>query len=277
MAGNVDAPPPPEPTAAPGGRSGTDEPWAGWVAVVTGASRGIGAGLAARFAERGLALGLCARSAPAVPAGAGARTLVASVDVTDGTAVEDFADAVVDRFGRIDLWVNNAGVLAPIGPLRAAPADQLEAHVRINVVGVLLGSRAYARHVRSRPGGGALVNISSGAATNPYAGWAAYCGAKAAVDQLTRVVAIEEADAGLRALAVAPGVVDTDMQAAIRATPREDFPSLDRFLGLAKDDAFNSPAWVADRILDLAVGATPEGADGARDVVVRIPDEPRNR
>jgi NAD(P)-dependent dehydrogenase (short-subunit alcohol dehydrogenase family) len=241
------------------------------VAVVTGASRGLGAGLAARFAAHGLRLGLCARHDPGIPPGAEAVT--AALDVADAAAVEAFCGAVADRFGPIDLWVNNAGVIAPIAPLRDAPPDEVEAHVRTNVVGVLAGSRTYARHVRSRPGGGALVNVSSGAARSVYAGWAAYCASKAAVDQATRVIAVEEADAGLRALAVAPGVVDTDMQAAIRATPAAAFPAVDRFLGLAADGAFNSPAWVADHVLALALGPGPEGSG---DVVARVPDEPHH-
>ena len=201
---------------------------------------------------------------------------MASVDVTDETAVEDFADAVVDRFGRIDLWVNNAGVLAPIGPLRAAPADQLEAHVRINVVGVLLGSRAYARHVRSRPGGGALVNISSGASTNPYAGWAAYCASKAAVDHLTRVVAIEEADAGLRAPRGGAG----------RGRHRHAGRHPGHAAGRTSRRSTASSAWprttrsTARRgsptgFSTWRFGATTQSAGGGRDVVVRIPDEPR--
>jgi benzil reductase ((S)-benzoin forming) len=247
---------------------------AGKVAVVTGASRGIGAGLARRFAERGMALGLCARSVPPAPPGADGRVVAASVDVTDAAAVDAFAARVADALGPIDLWVNNAGALAPIGPLRDADPAALDTHVRTNVLGVLLGSRAYARHVRSRPRGGVLVNVSSGAATSVYAGWAAYCASKAAVDQLTRVVAVEEADAGLRALAIAPGVVDTDMQAAIRATPAERFPALDRFLALARENAFNSPDWVADEFLALVFG--PTGDDGAAAPVVRrIRDEPR--
>jgi NAD(P)-dependent dehydrogenase (short-subunit alcohol dehydrogenase family) len=242
---------------------------AGRVAVITGASRGLGAGLAARWAQAGLRLGLAARTEPAAPEGV--ESVTASVDVTDAEAVEHFCAAVAARFGRIDLWVNNAGVLEPIAPLRDADPAALRANVEVNVLGVLYGSATFARHVRSRAGGGVLVNITSGAATSPYAGWAAYCGSKAAVDQITRVVAEEEIEAGLRAYAVGPGIVDTAMQEAIRATPEERFPAVERFRGIARDGAFNSPAWVADHILGL-LAYPPSDLDL---VVLRVPDQPR--
>jgi len=245
---------------------------AGRVAVITGASRGLGAGLAAHFADAGLYLGLCARHRPHVTVGPGPETLSpwgAAVDVTDHAALADFAAMVVDRFGRIDLWVNNAGMLAPVRALADADPDEVARNININVVGVLNGSAAFARHVRARPGSGVLINISSGAGTTPYAGWAAYCASKAAVDQLTRVVALEESAHGLTAYSVAPGIVDTDMQATIRATAKEDFPEVDRFLQFAVDGSFNSPAWVAEHLLDLAFGAaSPE------QVTVRIPAQP---
>jgi NAD(P)-dependent dehydrogenase (short-subunit alcohol dehydrogenase family) len=245
---------------------------AGRVAVITGASRGLGAGLAARWAEAGLRLGLAARTEPAAPpAPEGVEVLTASVDVTDAEAVEHFGAAVAERFGRIDLWVNNAGVLEPIAPLRDADPAALRDNVEVNVLGVLYGSAAFARHVRSREGGGVLVNVTSGAATSPYAGWSAYCGSKAAVDQITRVVAKEEIEAGLRAYAVSPGIVDTAMQEAIRATPEERFPAVERFRGIARDGAFNSPAWVADHILGL-LAYPPTDLDL---VVLRVPDQPR--
>ena len=243
----------------------------GRVAVITGASRGLGEGMAARCAEAGMDLGLCARTEPAPPVGADpSRVVTAAVDVTDAAAVDRFTASVVGRFGRIDLWINNAGLLDPIGPLRDADPAAVAANVAVNVTGVLFGSGAFARHVRTRPGGGVLANISSGAATRPYAGWAPYCASKAAVDHATRVVAAEEADAGLRAYAVAPGVVDTAMQAAIRDTPAERFPTVERFLQMKRDDAYNSPAWVADHILALLTDPLPEET-----VVVRVPDEPR--
>ncbi len=238
---------------------------------MTGASRGLGAGMAIRLAAVGFGLGLCARRRPAPPEGAAdGRVVTAAVDVTDAGAVDRFCADVVARLGRIDLWVNNAGLLAPIAPLREADPGELRANVEANVLGVLYGSAAFARHVRSRPGGGTLVNISSGAATTPYEGWAAYCASKAAVDHATRVVAAEEADAGLRAFAVAPGVVDTEMQAAIRATPAERFPSVERFKEMKRAGAYNSPAWVADHIVALMDDSAPD-----RPLVQRVPDEPR--
>lgn len=245
------------------------------MAVVTGASRGIGAGLAAHFARRGLHLGLCARSAPVVPGGSDA--MAASVDVRDAAAVDAFAESVVGRFGRIDLWVNNAGVLGPIGPLADADPEALALHIDTNVLGVAHGSATFARHVRSRPGVGSLVNLSSGAATTPYRGWAAYCASKAAVEMLTEVVGLEERGSGLLAFAVAPGVVDTGMQALIRATPPEVFPDVDRFHRLRRDRSFASTDWVAgcilERCLDPATRWEPE--EGRGSVRFRVPDQPR--
>ncbi|MGO8871727.1 MAG: SDR family oxidoreductase [Acidimicrobiales bacterium] len=247
----------------------------GRVAVVTGASRGLGAGLARGFGDAGLHLGLCARSRPEAPTGADA--VVQSVDVTDPDAVDAFGAQVVDRFGRIDLWVNNAGVLAPIGPLADADPAALRHQLETNVLGVLHGTATFARHVRRRAGGGVLVNISSGAATKPYEGWAGYCASKAAVEMATEVVAREEAGSGLRAYALSPGVVDTDMQALIRATPPEDFPSVRRFHRIHTEGRFNSPAWISQFILERLledVSARGDGPD-ATGVRVRVPDEAR--
>ncbi len=234
--------------------------------MVTGASRGLGAGMAATFAEHGLRLGLCARTEPAAPQGSEAVT--ASVDVTDAADLDRFTSAVVDRFGRIDLWVNNAGVLEPIDFLADADAGALAHHVDVNVTGMLLGSRTFARHVREREGTGVLVNMTSGAARTVYEGLAAYCASKAAVDMATEVVAREEAAHGLLAYAVAPGVVDTGMQTLMRETPVERLPAAGRFVALKEAEAFNSPAWVARFLLDLA-----EGTVRPESVVMRVPDE----
>jgi benzil reductase ((S)-benzoin forming) len=214
------------------------------VVVVSGASRGLGKGLVDAFEAAGHQVRGFSRSS--------------GVDVTDAAAVERVAAEV----GPVDLWVNNAGVLGPIGPLVDADPTDVAHHLATNVLGVVHGTQAFLRH---RAPEGVLVNISSGAATQPYEGWAVYCASKAAVDMLTEVVARES---GVRAYAVSPGQIDTDMQAEIRATPADRFPSVERFHDLKRRGAFNSPEWVARQLLDLAFGDVrpPE-------VRWRIPDE----
>jgi NAD(P)-dependent dehydrogenase (short-subunit alcohol dehydrogenase family) len=252
----------------------------GRVAVVTGASRGLGAGLAVHFAVSGMHLGLCARHRPRLAVRtrptaqdghvvSSESPVLSAVDVTDRDALARFADAVVARFGRIDLWVNNAGLLGPIAPLALADGSEVARALEVNVIGVANGSSVFAAHVRERPGRGVLVNISSGAATKPYEGWAAYCASKAAVDQLTRVVALEEARHDLSAYAVSPGLVDTEMQVAIRGADAGWFPERERFRRVAAEHRFNSPGWVAEHILSMAFGSERPDA-----VTVRVPDQP---
>lgn len=239
----------------------------GKVAVVTGASRGIGAGIAEDWARRGLRLGVCARSAPVLPDGPD--VVAVRLDVREEKAVDGFVRRVAERLGPIDCWVNNAGVLDPIAPLRDVEAEDFRRHLDVNLTGVFLGTRAYVRHLRAHGRGGVLINISSGAARNAYAGWSAYCAAKAGVDRLTEVVQLEEEETGLRAHAVAPGVVDTDMQSLIRDTSPERFPALPRFLEMKREGTFNSVGFVAERLLAIAFdpASRPEG------VVVRLPSE----
>jgi NAD(P)-dependent dehydrogenase (short-subunit alcohol dehydrogenase family) len=228
----------------------TIESLAGKVAFISGASRGIGAGLAERFADAGLRLVLCSRTAPVLESGP--NVIARSFDVRDEAALDAIVQQAEADFGGIDLWINNAGVLDPIKPIRNIELDEFRQHIDINLVGVFLGSRCYVRHLRrlSRPG--VLINVSSGAAWKAYAGWGAYCAGKAGVERLTEVLAVEEAEIGLRAHSIAPGVIDTEMQATIRASSVEDFPEVERFHEMKRDATFNSVRYVADEFLAIA-------------------------
>ncbi|MEE8580922.1 MAG: SDR family NAD(P)-dependent oxidoreductase [Myxococcota bacterium] len=240
---------------------------AGRTAVITGASRGLGAALAADFASRGMRLGLFARSAPALAEGE--NIVAACVDVRDEKGVEAFAQRVAERFGAIDLWINNAGVLEPVEPLRDTESEAFREHIDINLCGVFIGTRAYLRHLHARDGEGVLINLSSGAAWHGYAGWSAYCASKAGVDRLTECVQLEEQGRGLRAFAVAPGVIDTDMQKLIRSCSPEDFPEVDRFLEMKREESFNSTRFVASQLLAIAFDPDHQ----ADEVVLRLADE----
>ena len=239
----------------------------GRCAVITGASRGIGAVLAEHFAAHGLSLGLCSRGAPALAASP--HVISERLDITDESAVEAFADSVVARFGAIDLWVNNAGVLDPIAPVRDVSTADFREHIDINLTGLFLGTRTFVRHLRARGGGGVLINVSSGAAWQAYEGWAAYCAGKAGVERLTEVVAAEEEASGLRAYSIAPGVVDTAMQELIRSCGPERFPAVDRFREMSANQSFNTAEFVARHF--LAIAFDPEAQPDS--VAVALPDE----
>lgn len=235
--------------------------------VITGASRGIGAGMAEEFARMGHQLALCARTCPTAPAGS--RNLCESVDVTDTEAMEAFATRVATELGPVDLWINNAGILGTIAPIRdLSPAD-FQQLMNINVLGVFNGSRSFIQHRRSIGGGGVLINISSGAALRGVAGWGAYCASKAAVDRFSEALAQEEADSHIQILSVAPGVVDTDMQANIRASSEENFPAVERFRQMKASNQFNTAPFVARELYAMAFDSTkhPEG------VVARVANE----
>lgn len=231
----------------------------GKTVVITGASRGIGAGIAKACLSHGMQISVCARQAPRLDSGKA--ILSSAADVSDGAAVQKLADATVEKFGSIDLWINNAGVLKPIAPLRNCTSEEVQRHIDINIMGVFHGMKSFINHLRSREGEGVLINISSGASTSPYAGWGPYCAGKSAVDMLTEVAHIEEAESGLRAYSVAPGIIDTDMQELIRSTDAEDFPDVQKFHDLKRDDAFSSLEFVAESLIKLAFDPAhrPEG------------------
>lgn len=236
------------------------------VVVVTGASRGIGAGVAARMLEIGLKVATCARGecAWAPPEDAASRWFHRSCDVTDEPAVEDFARQVETRLGPPDLWINNAGLLEPIGPARALDAAGFERLMAVNVTGALIGMKACLAVWARRGHRGTLVNISSGAASGAYRGWAAYCASKAALDHLTRVVALEEPEHRVHALA--PGIIETSMQETIRRQSEEDFPDVERFRELKRGGALSTPDAPVPALLRLAFGPRVE------DVVLDVRD-----
>ena len=191
--------------------------------------------------------------------------------MTDRAALERFADEVVARFGRIDLWVNNAGLLGDIRPLAEAdPAASRPARVEVNVNGTLHGSAVFAAHVRRRSGPGVLVNISSGAATTPYEGWGAYCASKAAVDQLTRVARAGGGRAtGCGPTPCRPGWSTPTCRWPSGPRTSATSPRSSASAALAVEHRFNSPAWVADHILAIAFGGQDPGQ-----VTVRVPEQP---
>ena len=237
------------------------------VAVITGASRGLGLGLAQFFLEQGLKLAVCSRTGCSIEPQENLYS--EELDVCDADALERFLQATVERFGPIDLWINNAGVLEPVKFVRDLDERELFDHLAVNVGGVFSGSRSFVNHRREYSGHGVLINISSGAALKGYAAWGAYCAGKAAVDRLSECIQLEEAEKGLRVYAVAPGVIDTNMQSKIRSFSENEFPMVNKFHDIKKNEAFNTPSFVAAKLLEIAFDETAR----PENVVVRLPSE----
>lgn len=236
--------------------------------IVTGGSRGLGLGLVTYFDSVGHRVATIGRS----PKPLLHETIIyLQGDVRSPQDHQLLIEQAHREFGPIDLWINNAGVLEPIKPVRELSVEELHSHLEINVGGVLIGSQTYIRYRRDYElKGGSLVNISSGASQKGYHGWGAYCAGKAAVDRLTETIALEEKQIGLIALSVAPGIIDTEMQTLIRQTPESIFPSRSRFIDLKNQNRFNSPEFVGDTILNWLRDTT---AQSNYEVMRRVPDQ----
>jgi len=186
------------------------------VAVVTGASRGIGAAIARALADNGYAVCLLARdgSAAALLAdeigASGGLAMSMSVDVTDEHLVGHGVDAVLSAWGRIDLLVNNAGSIEAELPLWEADADQWWSVITTNVRGPFLMTRAVVPHMIAA-GGGRIINLNSGAGTAEQAELSAYCASKSALARITGGTHLAGWAHGIRAFDLAPGIVRTDM------------------------------------------------------------------
>ncbi len=188
----------------------------GQVVIVTGAGRGIGEGIAARFAAESAKV-LLVDVLPEVEATAKRLGQVALVkNVADRGAGATIVQAVLEAFGRVDILVNNAGVG---GSKRLIDSDDalIDCIIDTNLSSMLRLTRAIVPHL-PKPGG-RIVNISSVFGLTGYPGTTAYAAAKAGVAQVTRQIAGELAPQGIRVNAVAPGVIDTAMTAAHRQNP----------------------------------------------------------
>ena len=191
----------------------TSSPLATKVAIVTGSSKGIGAGIAVRLAADGAAIIVnYARSAEDAEVvvrritGAGGRAVAVQADLALPGQAQQLVDAALAQFGRLDILVNNAGIYQP-DTLDTLSAESFDAHFNLNVRGLLLMTQAAARVM---PSGSAIVNISSGLAKSPYPMVHVYCATKGAVDTLTRSLALELGPRQIRVVGIAPGFVATE-------------------------------------------------------------------
>jgi len=228
----------------------SDNDQGGRIVLVTGGGHGIGRGIAEAFGATGAAVMVADRTmvaadevAAAITA-AGGTALAVALDVREAASVRTAVDHVVDRFGRVDVLVNNAGIY-PNTPFLEMAQAEWDAVFDTNVRGIFLVSQAVATAMVAQGRGGRIINISSGAAESGRAGASHYCSTKAAVNMLTRVMALELSPHGITVNAVAPGLIEV---------PDWDLSQqyIDAILAATPAGRLGQPSDVANVVLFLA-------------------------
>ena len=217
----------------------------GKVAMITGASQGLGRALALAYAKEGAKAIINSRNEESIrpvaeEAGStGTQVLALAADVSRSADVEKLVGAAIERFGHVDVLVNNAGLLGPRVAIEEYPEDEWRRVLDANLTGPFLVSKAVIPHM---PEGGSIVNVVSGVSVEGRAGWGAYSVSKFGVEGLTQILAAELEGRGIRVNAVDPGGMRTEMRAAAypeedpttRITPEEN---TDVFVYLASDES----------------------------------------
>lgn len=226
----------------------------GVVALVTGASRGLGRAIAVEFSRRGASVALCARGREALEeaaheasAAGSADVLTLALDVTDPDAPDRLVDTTRREVGEPTVLVNNASVVGERVPIRDYSPELWRRVLDVNLNGAMAMARAVLPGMRAAARG-SIVNVSSGVGDRPRADWGAYAVSKWALEGLSWNLALEEADSGVRVNVVDPGAMRTRMRAA--AYPQEDPMTL-------PEPAAVTPVfvWLAS---DASVGVTGE-------------------
>ena len=253
---------------------------AGKVAIVTGASKGIGAAIAARFAAEGAQVALCARTAAAVDAvaaeirAAGGRASATALDVGDHAALAAFVQSTIATHGRLDVVVNNAPSVT-YAALTDMDVAAFRRDFHVNVDSTFVTTRE-ALPTMYAQGSGSIINIASVNALLALGNMAAYGAAKAALVHFTRQVAVEAAGRGVRANAIAPGVINTPATTAGVAGPYAAWG--EKIAAAVPMGRFGEPAEVAALALFLAsdeasyVTGTCIAIDGGKSVALHVPN-----
>ena len=217
---------------------------------VTGGSSGIGrAMIETRPDPEARVLNLSRRAGP--------ESEHVEVDLSDASgwdrAARCFDDEIAAFDGERIVLVHSAGTLSPIGFAGEKDGARYRQNILLNSAAPQILGDAFLRALGDSPAQGVLLLIGSGAAHSAYAGWSGYCGGKAAADQWVRTVGLELEARGAkrRALCVAPGIVETAMQAEIRETPKEDFPEVEMFISLHEGGQLRTTREVAAQLWEL--------------------------
>jgi hypothetical protein len=227
-------------------------------AILTGHSRGLGAAIAEDLLGRKIEVLALSRQGNAdLSARYPALLEEVAIDLADSVALAHWLKGDKTRHflanAKTILLINNAGTVQPIGPAETQELDAIARAVQLNVSAPLMLTSALAAARGSADL--RVVHISSGAGRKAYAGWNIYCATKAALDHHVRAAFLDNSP-GIRLCSLAPGIIDTDMQAELRGTAEEKFPLRNNFVAMKRDGELVSPADAARKLVTYVIGDT---------------------
>jgi len=229
--------------------------------IITGASKGLGEGIAIELLHESHHLICISRGKSEklekLAAAKACPISFFSFDFSKTAEIPNLAQSIFEqiRFEKASgiYLINNAGVIQPVGRAEDCAPEEVEKHIRINLISPMLLTASFIKYAQSLKVEKRVINISSGAAQNPYNGWSSYCTGKAGIDMFTQCVGTEQKDtqSPVEIMAVAPGVIDTEMQTTIRATTEEQFIHRKKFVELKETGQLVPPQIAGKRIAQL--------------------------
>lgn len=229
--------------------------------IITGTSKGLGEALALELLNKGHhVIGISRTISDKIED----RVLLKNCNWThipwDISDMDGLASLMEKVFGSIDFeqalsicLINNAGVVTPVKIIEKCDEQEITEAFTINTLAPIFMTAKFIERLKTMKMDKRVVNISSGAGKHPYDGWSCYCSTKAAMDMFTRCVALEQKKTAfpVRMMALAPGIIDTHMQGMIRASNREDFSLVEKFVDYKRTGSLQSPTEAAKKILEV--------------------------
>lgn len=231
-------------------------------AIVTGASKGLGASAAQEFISKGIPVISVSRSENSTlkqtAESAGVSYTHYSCDLSSAQQVQSvFANICEEVFQHAEnvYVINNAGVIEPIDIAGELDADLVQRNIQVNLSAPILISNLFLQKAKATGARVIITNVTSGAGERPIQGWSIYCSTKAAVNMFTKTAALELENSGSsnKVIAFSPGIMDTDMQVTIRSSSEEAFADVDTFRNYKESGSLRSPDTVAGALVKLVL------------------------
>ncbi len=229
--------------------------------IITGTSRGLGEAISQKLIKKGNHLFCIARNENSKLINLANNNKVSldyfSLDLLDTNRIREMMESIFSKINNEEVesivLINNAATVTPIKPIELCSDTEIQNNIQLNLTAPIILTASFISLASSIKANKRIINISSGAGKKPTFGWSNYSSTKAGVDLFTRSVGLEQKDKDypVKAISFAPGIIDTEMQAQIRATNKEFFKDIDRFISYKEEGKLLSPDEAAEYVLKL--------------------------